>query len=282
MPKITDLTPAAAQVRTFDRERFVTALFASESSREDLMVLYAFNVELSRIRESVTEPVAGLIRLQWWRDTLAAAVDGQSIDHHHPVAGALAGLLLRYGLGADLFEAMLEAREADLAPDGPADMAAAEAYAAQTAGVLARIALLLLGERGEGAAEAARQMGIAWGLLGHVRALGAHLSMGRLTIPLDVLAEAGTDADAVRAGRAPLPALCRSARIMAEAARGHLAMARRERVGRQALAAMLPAVLADGHLRVLARAGWNPFDARVQTPQPQPLRLAWASLRGRF
>jgi phytoene/squalene synthetase len=59
------------QVRRFDRDRYLTALFATPSARADLMALYAFNLEVAKTREMVREPMMGLMRLQWWRDCIA-------------------------------------------------------------------------------------------------------------------------------------------------------------------------------------------------------------------
>ena len=59
-----------ALVRAADRERFLTALFAPADRRNALFALYAFNIEIARVREAVREPLAGEIRLQWWSDAL--------------------------------------------------------------------------------------------------------------------------------------------------------------------------------------------------------------------
>ena len=59
--------------RSGDPDRALAALFAPRETRADLLALYAFNVELARIAEQVTEPELGAIRLQWWREALARA-----------------------------------------------------------------------------------------------------------------------------------------------------------------------------------------------------------------
>src|SRR5256885_12928157 len=77
------LSPVAALVRRHDRDRFQTVLFAPAARREALFALYAFNYEIARVRESVTLPMLGQIRLQWWRENIAAAFQGGAIRHHH-------------------------------------------------------------------------------------------------------------------------------------------------------------------------------------------------------
>ena len=36
-----------------------------------MLAIYAFNVEISRVREQVSQPLPGKMRLQWWTDLLA-------------------------------------------------------------------------------------------------------------------------------------------------------------------------------------------------------------------
>jgi phytoene synthase len=275
------MTFAAQQVRQFDRERFVTALFAPPERRDGLMALYAFNVEVAKVRESVREAMAGLIRLQWWRDVIAAAAEGR-MPPAHPIAIPLAELVHRHHLPIEAFDALLTAREQDLSGSGPADAAAAEAYADHTSGGLTRLALMVLGVTDEATLAAGRHVGIAWALVGQMRALGLHLSQGRLALPASDLAAAGTDAEAVLAGTAPRAAIAVAVKAMGERAAEHLVQARRQRVGKDALAALLPATLASAHLAVLAKAGWDPFNPLVAAARPRPLRLAWAHVRGRF
>src|SRR5271163_3052970 len=86
------LSPAAAITRRHDRDRFQTALFAPAARREALFALYAFNYEIARVREAVTQPMLGQIRLQWWRENIAAAFEGGG-RRHHPVVEPLAATI---------------------------------------------------------------------------------------------------------------------------------------------------------------------------------------------
>ena len=61
----------AELVRAADRDRFLAALFAPAEHRGALYALYAFNVEMARVREVAREPLPGEIRLQWWSDVLS-------------------------------------------------------------------------------------------------------------------------------------------------------------------------------------------------------------------
>ena len=60
----------AALVREADRDRYLAALFAPADRRSALYSLYAFDLEISRIRNLAHQPMPGEIRLQWWSEVL--------------------------------------------------------------------------------------------------------------------------------------------------------------------------------------------------------------------
>lgn len=280
MPSDQTLSPAAELVHRHDRERFVTALFAPPQAREGLMALYAFNVELSRVRENVREAMAGMIRLQWWREVLDGGRDEEAA--RHPVAAPLLTLIRERDLPVALFEQILTAREKDLLAMPFATQMEYENYAFSTAGLLAELAVAALGARDEASRGAAQFVGQAWAITGLLRALPVHLGQGWLTLPADVLAKAGTSQDAVAAGQAPVDALAQVAAELGRRARWSLDQARKHRPPRSAVPALLQATQASAHLRTLERAGWNPFDSSVLRPHPMPLRLGFKALTGRF
>jgi len=64
-------------VARFDHDRHLITLYAPQDKRGALCALYAFNYEISRIRESVSEPMLGEIRLQWWHEAIDDIYDGK-------------------------------------------------------------------------------------------------------------------------------------------------------------------------------------------------------------
>lgn len=274
------MSAAAQDVHRHDRERFVTALFAPAAEREALLTLYAFNLELSRVRENVHEPVAGMIRLQWWRDVLNRDRDAEAA--RHPVAAPLLALVRERELPVALFDLMLTAREQDLSATPFATQAELSIYARQSAGALAELAVLALGADDDLSRDLARQVGQAWAAVGLLRAVPVHVRQGWLSLPAEVLEQAGTSASAVLAGTADKAAVARAVAILGRQARLTLTQARRRRAVRRALPALLPATLAAAHLHRLERVGWDPFDAAVLRPRPMPLRLTVNALLGRF
>src|SRR6266511_6376727 len=114
-------------VRVADKERFLTTLFAPAEHRPALLALYAFNLEIARIREVAHEAVAGEIRLQWWSDVLGGAGRGEVAAH--PVAAALLATMARYRLPPERFKVLIDTRRFDLYDEPMATLADLEAYA---------------------------------------------------------------------------------------------------------------------------------------------------------
>lgn len=276
------LSYCAEQVRRYDRDRFLTALFAPQPNRDDLLALYAFNLELAKIRETVTEPMLGRIRLQWWRETLDGFERGEV--RQHAVAEPLAETVRRHRLAPAQLARLVEGREHDVAPEPPVDLAALEDYAADTSATLVELALAVLDGGHPAAREAARHVGIAHALAGLLLAVPFRAAHGRIDLPQDLLDEAGLHAGRVKEAKGDAR-LAKILRVIALRAMHHLDAARRHRrqVPRQAVPALLPAIVAERALKRLAAVGYDPFAVALGRPDGSlGLRLAWAAWRGRY
>jgi phytoene synthase len=270
------LSHCAAVVREHDPDRYLATLFAPAEAREALFALYAFDHEISRVRRLVNEPVAGLVRLQWWREALdAIAADRPPA---HPVVLTLHA---RWDCFAPLrprLEAALGAREQELTGEPPADLVALERLLAASAGEVTLAALDLLGSAAEPATTAAGHVGLALGLVRLLQGLPGDLRRGRAPLPRTLLARHRIDPECLdpTAAEALRPAV---AELMAQA-REHLRQARgrRHAIPRRAFAALLPAPLLDAYLRRLARARCDPL-ASVRT---RPGAFAPLALLGRY
>ncbi len=271
------LSSVGALARAGDYDRYLSAVFAPAARREALFALIAFNHEIARIPEAVSEPMLGRIRLQWWREVLDAVYAGEPARRHE-VALPLADAINARGLDRAPFDALLDAREADLESDGPADLAALERYAATTGGSLTELMVRASGVDSGPALEVGRQVGTAWALIGTLRAAPHAAMQGRVTLPSDLLAGAGITAEDVRAGRG-FERFAVVAEPVAGRAADLLAAARQARraVPQQGLGVLLIARLADLYLARLRRAAWDPRDRGVACG---PLRKQAAMLAG--
>jgi len=280
----SDAVYCLEQVRRFDRDRYLAALFAPGHARADLFALYAFNLELAKIREVVREPMMGLIRLQWWRDCIGEIYGGTA--RRHQVVQPLAQAVERRRLPRDLFERLIDAREADLDGAPPADLAALRLYAEATGGTLLELAARITAKSQESepaALQAARDLGTAWALIGLARAVPFHTRARRVYVPRALLDEAGVPLEDLLELR-PVPGLSHAvARICGEA---QTLLSQARDALKQPARAMFPvfliAVTARRYLADLEQAGHDVFHPALQTAavsSPWPLALAW--LRGR-
>ncbi|VAW14706.1 hypothetical protein MNBD_ALPHA11-1903, partial [hydrothermal vent metagenome] len=74
-------------LKQHDSNRYYSTLVLDETSRSDVQALYAFSVEISRIRSMITKPAPGEIRLQYWVDFLSG--NGHGDTSKNPIASAL-------------------------------------------------------------------------------------------------------------------------------------------------------------------------------------------------
>ena len=278
----TALSPCGLIVRRDDHDRYLTVLFAPARAREDLFALYAFNQEIAKIRDLVSEPMLGRIRLQWWRETIEAIY--RDSPPAHEVARPLAAAIRSHGLPRGPFDRMINAREQDLSGEQPEDLASLSAYAAATGGTLTRLAVGSLGEGAANNLECADAIGTGWALTGILRSI-AHRARRKATL----LPRELTQKHAVDLGRLLelkfAPGLDQALAAIAAEARAHLSRGRtlRPSTDRKARSPLLVAALADIYLAQLAHAGWDPFAPAIAERPPWLVwRLAAFYAFGRF
>jgi phytoene synthase len=240
----------AQSVRDADPDRYFATLFAAPAARPYLYALYAFNADVSRIAESVREPMLGAIRLEWWRETAEGAFKGS--PRNHDVARGLAALFSERGLALPPFEELIAARAFDSSADRLPDFAAFEAYVDSTSGALMRLAAAVLGAEARKVADVTREAGLAYGMAGLVRALPFHNNRHKLYLPMDLLSAINMAPEEFFHLERGDPRLLAAMKQVGLKARDHFMEARKLRPG-VALAAILPAALVPVYLRKMTR-----------------------------
>jgi NADH dehydrogenase [ubiquinone] 1 alpha subcomplex assembly factor 6 len=242
-------------VRRVDFDRYLSSLFAPAGLRSELNVLYAFNHEVAKTAETVSQPIAGEIRLQWWRDRIAELYRGVAVEH--PVVEALGSVITARNLPRDLFDELIDAREHDLEEAPFATIEDFEAYADATSGGVMRLAARILGA-GDTLDAPSRDLGVAYAIAGLCRSVPYHATRRRLMLPADRLIASGVSVEEVFAGMAG-QRLRPLLDDMAARALGHLAGQRGRRIARNGLPALLPVAVAPLYLRALTRPGFDVF-----------------------
>lgn len=177
---MTTLSYCAETVRKYDPDRFLLSLFAAPACREALFALYAFNYEIAKTREVVTETQLGLIRQQWWRDALAGVYEhGKVLEHQ--VLQPLATAIKTYDLPRESFDNIIYAREFDLEDRLPSTLDGLVKYAEYTSAPLLSLSLKIQGVTAEQAQ--VEKIATAYALTGLLRAVPVHLSQRRCYMP---------------------------------------------------------------------------------------------------
>ncbi|MEO8652095.1 MAG: squalene/phytoene synthase family protein [Hyphomicrobiaceae bacterium] len=256
-------------------DRYLAATLAPAGRRYDLVVLAAFAAEITRVPGQVREPLAGEIRLQWWRDALI----GGSADAAagHPVAMAMRATIARFELPGLAVEGVIDAQADILHGERPVDEVALRARMSAGEGGLFRLAARICAAAADddtnNDAPTADLAGLAYGLS---RALSRAPTddTARLLIPHSLASDADLAAGDDASARATLGRLALAAH--ADVAARMRQMSRRQRL------AFLPLVMVRPNLRALqretAKKGPRPGDA---LPIARLLRIAWAHMSGR-
>jgi len=240
----------AEVARNEDRDRWLGALFAPPQTRPHLHALIAFERELSRLRESVRDPMAGELRLAWWREALTGARPEEA--QGHPIAAALVDTLQKFRPPAHLVENAVTARQFDLYDDAFPTVVELEAYLGETRSGLLQIAAFALADgRDVAAAEASGFAGVALGLIELMRSLSRPRALTGF-IPSDILMASSEDLRARRAS----PAVAAALRDLAALARRRLAEA-------EAALAKLPKALAPAYSGLATAPLWIPAIERA-------------------
>lgn len=259
---------SAETVRKHDPDRFLLGLFAAAERRPALWALYAFNHEIAKTREVVTNTQLGLIRLQWWRDALAAIYDGGAVPQHQ-IVEPLAAAIRQYNLPREAFDNLVYGREFDIEDRLPSNLPGMVKYAEFTSAPLTQLSLDIQGIAA--AAQAVRAVSTAYALTGILRATPVLLQQRRCYLPEDLIARQGMTVYDLYDGTG-IKKLPPVAEAVTTAARAELA----------ALPQKLPkplglmAKLTDMYLKQIEGAGHDLLAPRLQMPPAfKELRLAF-------
>lgn len=269
-----DAAFCAELVRGHDFARYASTLFVPASQRRALLAVYAFNVEISRVREQVSQPLPGEMRLQWWTDMLAGA--GHGGVEGNPVAAELLLAIRNCRLPVERLSRLIDEHQFDLYNDPMPTMAALEGYIDDTAGAVFSLGAAIAGRQSDEIEHLARHAGLAQGIAQVIAALPLDAARRQLFVPLQLLQQHGSAIEEVFAGKQTPKLRAALDHLIAEA-RGHLktAFTLLANVPPEARPVFLPLVTVRRDLQRMSRA-----DCDLFMPQPgSRFRTLWTLWR---
>jgi 15-cis-phytoene synthase len=264
-------------VRSHDFASYASTLFVPPAQRRALFAIHAFNVEILRVREQVSQPLPGEIRMQWWTDMLAGS--GHGGVEGNPVAAELLLAVRNAGLPVERLTRLIDEHQFDLYNDPMPTMAALEGYINDTSSALFSLAARIAGWQSDEIEHLARHAGLANGMVQVIAALPQDASRRQLFLPLQLLEQHGCSIEEVFAGKETPTLRAALGQLIAEAG-GHLdtALALLATVPPQVRPVFLPLALVARDLKRMSRADSNPFVPYV-TSRFRTLWTLWRASR---
>lgn len=273
MASASELDEIRGLARTYEYDRYLTALLLPRANREGLILLAAFAGELRRIPILVSEPMIGAIRLQWWRDAIDAAArqpDPASASGN-PLADAVFGVIRNHDLPWGLVQGLIDAAEADLDPTPFTEVAETRQLLIKSEAALFELSGRIAGARPDRAVWT--DAGLAYGAFRCAAAYEARRRAGAQTALAREVADPASDD--TQAGRQWFEDLSRSALARLGEKRGQLDPATRR--------VLLPLAIIEPSFRRSSRVDASP-SGELAGPGPlaRASRLWWTHWRGGF
>lgn len=265
-------------VRSHDFPRYASTLFLPGVHRRPLLAIYGFNVEISRVRDQVSQPLPGEVRLQWWTDVLAGRDHDGGVEGN-PVAAELSWAIRTWRLPVERLARLIDEHQFDLYNDPMPSLAALEGYVNDTASALFTCGARIMARPSEAIDHLARHAGLAYGIVQVIAAVPHDTARRQLFVPLQLLQQHGSGMEEVFSGKQTPKARAAIDQLIGEA-KNHLsaALSLLGSVPPQVRPAFLPLALVRRDLKRMSRADNDPFVPR-RVPRFRLLWTLWRASR---
>ncbi|CAH1396594.1 unnamed protein product [Nezara viridula] len=242
-------------VRKNDYENFLCALLLPKQTRNAVIAVRAFNVEVSKAAIASKDPRISLMRLGFWNETIDKIYEGN--PPNHPVALQLARAISKHDLKKRNLIRLVKAREVQLTEKCFQSLENMEKYSEETVSPIIYISLEVAGIKDIHADHAASHVGKGQGL---VLLLRIARSNNTWSLPRDLIESAGFD---VAKGLIPHSSSTKDLVFkIASRAKAHIDKARSlsSKLPGGSSVCLLPAIPAANYLRRLSDADFDIFD----------------------
>ena len=177
------------QIQNSDYDRYISLIFSPKQKREDLEVLALFNLEMSRVKNKVSEPMLGLIRFQWWREAIDEIFDFSKTPRNHELVNLLRNLVEKYALlSKEEFIKLIDAREKDLETEPFPTYEDFKTYLKNTSAPINILSLQIIFEKTEiENVEIIHNITEAWAYGAFIRSAFRNLALGKCVFPQDLM-----------------------------------------------------------------------------------------------
>ncbi|KAL5501513.1 hypothetical protein ACEPAH_8773 [Sanghuangporus vaninii] len=264
-------------VMKHDRDAFLTSQFFPKHFQPACFAVRAFYVQLAMIQDTVTNPLIGQMRMQFWKDAIQHLGAPQ-----HPIAAALRDASKTVHIAPYHLRRIVDARDVELNSPSHLNMDTLLAHAESTTSTLNYMLLSILGlSSSDTYSHAASHLGVAQTIATLLRALPYHASKGVMVIPASITAKHHVNQEEVFR-RGPAAAnLPDAVYDFAVIANDHLITSRelfkteneRIEVPREAMPVFLNAVPVQNYLNRLQTANFDVFTPKLQLRES--VRLPW-------
>ncbi len=274
----SSLSLCAQEIRKNEHDQFLCGLFAPEDRQNDFFAMQLFHMETLRIRDAVSEPHLGLIRLQWWRDLVDGIYNGdKSPDAENGTHQEIAQTLARRSIDKTLFDRYFNARSFDMEDCAHDDMSALVRYCEATGGLSAQIKEAAIGCL---LSEASLKVGTANALCHVIRTLAHQSRVARCKLPLLLIKKHNLDLNGFYKFESSFELKNIVAELVSEIER-LIADARRE--GAMPNAVLLNTVSLEDYLKRLKKVDCDPFNPNIgQGRLSKQIKLALKAWRNRY
>jgi len=270
-------------VKDYDKDRFIVSLFSSNNYRDQFFTLFAFNIEISRIWETVQEESIRHLRLQWWYDVVSKIEKGNNPAIGHPVVESLFNLSQSKEFSFKYLYKLLDTKRFDLDNKKFSTFEDLIDYCKGSCSSLYFLLLETLSIEGKKEYDLVDNLSVAWALTGSIRSILKSSSVGKILIPSDLMSKYNlVNDDILDKNRAAC--LSNIIYIMTHNAKEYLekAVLAEDVLPKRALPLILLLSITRHYLDVIEKSNFNLYDKRVILMKPKLINLTLLAAKKRY